>query len=99
MYYHLDSKNLLPEEQKGCRKRSRGTKDQLLIDKTIIKNCKRRNCGLAMGWIDYKNVFDMIPHSWILKCLDIFKVADNIKRLTRQSMLGWETELTSGKNH
>ena len=38
----------------------------------------------------------MIPHSWILKCLDIFKVADNIKRLMRQSMIGWENELTSG---
>ena len=36
-----------------------------------------------MGWIDYKKAFDMIPHSWILKCLDIFKVVDNIKRLMR----------------
>ena len=96
IYNHLDSNNMLPEEQKGCRKRSRGTKDQLLIDKTIIKNCKRRKCGLAMGWIDYKKAFDMIPHSWILRCLDIFKVADNIKELMRQSMLNWETELTSG---
>ena len=49
-----------------------------------------------MGWIDYKKAFDMIPHSWILRCLDIFKVADNIKELMRQSMLNWETELTSG---
>ena len=32
IYNHLDSNNLLPEEQKGCRKRNRGTKDQLLID-------------------------------------------------------------------
>ena len=30
---------ILSEEQKGCRRRSRGTKDQLLIDKTILKNC------------------------------------------------------------
>ena len=49
-----------------------------------------------MGWINYKKAFDMIPHSWILKCLAIFKVADNIKRLMRKSMLGWGTELTSG---
>ena len=49
-----------------------------------------------MGWVDYKKAFDMVPHSWILKCLDIFKVADNVKKLLRQSMLNWETELTSG---
>ena len=33
IYKHLDDQNLLPDEQKGCRKQSRGTKDQLLIDK------------------------------------------------------------------
>ena len=35
MYNHLEENELLPDEQKGCRKRSRGTKDQLLIDKMI----------------------------------------------------------------
>ena len=40
MYDHLDGNNLLPDEQKGCRKRSRGTKDQLLIDKMILKDSK-----------------------------------------------------------
>ena len=96
IYKHLEEKGLLPEEQKGCRKRSRGTKDQLLIDKAIIKNCKRRKVGLAMGWIDYKKAFDMIPHSWIIRCLEIFKVADNIKKFIKNSMSHWETELTSG---
>ena len=32
IYDHLHSNNALPFEQKGCRKHSRGTKDQLLID-------------------------------------------------------------------
>ena len=96
IYSHLDTNELLPDEQKGCRKKRRGTKDQLLIDKAIIRNCKRRKTGLAMGWVDYKKAFDMVPHSWILKCLDIFRVADNVKKLLRQSMLNWETELRSG---
>ena len=74
IYQHLDTNGLLPEEQKRCKKRSRGTKDQLLIDKTIIRNCRKRQIGLAMGWIDYKKAFDMVPYSWILKCLDIFKI-------------------------
>ena len=28
----MENENLLPEDQKGCRRKSRGTKDQLLID-------------------------------------------------------------------
>ena len=40
MYKHLEG--ILPEEQKGCRTRRRGTKDQLLIDRAIIRDCKRR---------------------------------------------------------
>ena len=27
-------------EQKGCRKNSQGTKDQLLIDKMVLNDCK-----------------------------------------------------------
>ena len=40
LYQHLDSNCLFPDEQKGCRKRSRGTKDQLLIDKQILREAR-----------------------------------------------------------
>ena len=36
---YLSCQELLPNEQKGCRKNSRGTKDQLLIGKAILTNC------------------------------------------------------------
>ena len=26
-----------------------------------------------MAWIDYHKAFDIVPHSWILKVLDLFK--------------------------
>ena len=35
MYCFMENKNLLPEEQKGCRRKSRGTKDQLVIDESV----------------------------------------------------------------
>ena len=41
IYSHLESNNILPVEQKGCRKKSRGTKDQILIDKMILKTARR----------------------------------------------------------
>ena len=49
LYEHLEQANILPWEQKGCRKGSRGTKDQLLIDKMIVKNCKKRLTSLAVA--------------------------------------------------
>ena len=52
LYNDLEGKNLLPEEQKGCRRKSRATKDQLIIDKMILKNCKRRLTNLSLAWID-----------------------------------------------
>ena len=54
IYFSMENENLLPEEQKGYRRKSRGTKDQLLIDKTILKDCRKRRTNLAMVWIDYR---------------------------------------------
>ena len=59
MYTHLEG--ILPEKQQEYRRRSRGTKDQLLIDKAILEDCKRRHTNLAMAWIDYRNAYDMVP--------------------------------------
>ena len=46
IYYHLEDNDLLPEEQKCFCRISRGTKDQLLIDKAVMKNCRRRNADV-----------------------------------------------------
>ena len=60
MYRHLCSQELLPNEQKGCRKNSRGRKDQLLIDKAIPKNCRRRK---HMTWFPIHD-FGMCKIGW-----------------------------------
>ena len=67
LYQHLERNGLLTDERKGYRKGSRGAKDQLLVDKAILKNCRRRLTNLSMAWIDYKKAYDMVQHSWILK--------------------------------
>ena len=84
IYEHLEGKNLFPHEQKGCKKKSRGTKDQLLIDKV----------NLAMAWIDYRKAYDMIPHSWILECMRLTGVSENIMQIVENSMQNWKTMLT-----
>ena len=86
IYAHLDQEKLLPEEQKGCRKGSRGTTNLPYIDRAVIKEVKPRNKNLAMAWIDYKKAYDMVPYSWIIECLDLFGVTKNIKSLLVNSM-------------
>jgi hypothetical protein len=38
----MDTENLLPKEQKGCCNGTKGCKDQLLISKAILRECKGR---------------------------------------------------------
>ena len=97
LYQHLDSNCLFPDEQKGCRKRSRGTKDQLLIDKQILREARIKKRCLAMGWIDYRKAYDMVPYSWIVEMLELVNVADNVKGLLCGSMRNWKSVLTSNE--
>ena len=39
-----------------------------------------------MAWIDYNQTCNMVSHSWIKECLELFDVADNIKTLLVNSM-------------
>ena len=89
---------MLPEEQKGCSKGSRGTNDSLCIERAVMKEVKSRNKNLAMAWIDYKKAYDMVPHPWIIECLDLFGVAENIKSLLVNSMEKWKVMLCSGNS-
>ena len=58
-----NNNNLLPKEQKGCSRGTKGCKDQLLISKAILRECKSRKKSLSMAWIDYQKAFDSVPHS------------------------------------
>ena len=51
-----------------------------------------------MAWIDYKKACDMVPHSWIIDCLDLFGVAENIKSSLVNSMEKWKVMLYSGNS-
>ena len=62
LYQHLNNGNLLLKE-KECRNPSRGTKNQLLIGKTVIRNCKRTKTNLNMAWVDFRKAYDMALHT------------------------------------
>ena len=96
LYRHLEGNDLLSWDQKCCRNGSRGTKDQLLIDKMIVQNCKWRLTSLGVAWIDYRKAYDMVPHGWIEKCMEMVGVAINMRQFITGSMKQWNTKLTAG---
>ena len=54
-YDHLEKNRLLPEEQKGKRRKCQGTKDQLAIYRFIFQNGRKRKANLSMpGWTTRK---------------------------------------------
>ena len=95
MYDYLKQEKLLPEEPKGCRRRSRETKDQLLIDKTVLKDCKEKPTNLSIAWIDFKKAYDFIPHSWINECVKLYGIVDDVRNFLKKKMEQWKLSLTS----
>ena len=93
IYNFLDSNNLIPWQQKGNKRKSRGTKDQLLIDKLIMNMAKKKKRNLRMIWIDYEKAYGSVPHFWILDSLRIYGVADNIIAFLEKSIKSWQTLL------
>ena len=51
-----------------------------------------------MACIDYKKAYDMVPHLWIIDCLEKIGINEKIRRLLAESMKSWRLELISGAN-
>ena len=79
MYDYPEQEKTLPEYRKGCRRGSHGTKNQLLINKTVLKDCYKRHLNLSMTWIGYKKPDDFVPHSRINECVELFEIEDNVR--------------------
>ena len=62
----------------------------------IVKDCKRWLTSLVVTWIDYCKACDMVPHSCIQKCMEMFGVAANVRSFVNASTKQRNTELTAG---
>ena len=98
-YTHIITKNdILPEEQRGCVRDSYGCKDQLLINKMIIEDCKKKKKNLSMTWIDYRKAYDSVPHRWILKTLQMYRFNEKLIKFVRTSISNWKTTMKLSYN-
>ena len=49
---------------------------------------------MPTAWIDYKKAFDSVPHSWIIKCLQMYKICPVLITFIEGSMSQWKTNMT-----
>ena len=96
IYYSLTSRGLFPDEQKGCCKGSRGRAELLYIDQHILNESRTIRKNLAIAWIDYKKAYDMVPHSWIINSLKMYKISHEVINFIDKTMKTWRVELTAG---
>ena len=96
IYYSLISCGLFPEDQKGCRKGTRGIGDLPYIDQHILNESKTRRKNLATVRIDNKEAYDVVPQIWIIDCLKMYKISSEVIMFFKETMKNWWVELTAG---
>ena len=46
-----------------------------------------------MAWIDYQKAFDKVPHSYIIKSLELLGINDKVVAFTKKVMPKWKTRM------
>ena len=60
---------------KGMIKRYDDSWDQFIVTRNCVIDYEKQYCYVSDRGIDYKRQYDIIPYSWILKCLKMFGIA------------------------
>ena len=48
-----------------------------------------------MMWIDYKKAYDMVPKSWIIDCLQVYKISGEVIKFIENTMTNRSIEQTA----
>ena len=65
----------------------------------MLENCRKKNKNLNTAWINYKKAFDSVPHEWILKAIELYKISPIISNFLRTNMTNWQTRLLLSHNN
>ena len=90
---HIDNNSIMSASQNGCKNGSRGTKELLLIDIAISQQVRRSRKDLATCWIDYKKAYDSVPHTWLMRVLQLYKIDATLRAFLTSCMGQWRTVL------
>ena len=66
-----------------------------MTGKQILRQCKKLQRSLAMGWIDYKKTDDMVLNGRIIEAMKMVEITDNIVNLFENNKETRRTEPTA----
>ena len=49
--------------------------------------------NLSMAWIDYQKALDSVPHSWIIKSLELIGINNKVISFIKRVMNYWKTHM------
>ncbi|XP_078050794.1 uncharacterized protein LOC144477179 [Augochlora pura] len=58
-----------------------------------MKQAEKTQRNLHTCYIDYKKAFDSVPHSWLLKVLQIYKIDQQLQQFLKETMKNWRTRI------
>ena len=92
---HLETHNLLEEEQRGARTKCSGTLDNLMIDKMVCRDSRNGSRNLSMAWIDVRKAFDSVSHAWLQEMMTMHKFPLWMCRTVARLCESWNTKITA----
>ncbi len=90
---HCEKHGIIPQEQRALRTRRRGCLDALVIDSMVAREATLRKKDLSVAWIDYRKVYDRVPHAWLLRTI---KAPPYIQTCIAELLPLWKSEFRCG---
>ena len=90
---HIHKNNIITQEQAAEKKGVWGTVEQLLINKSIVKETRSMRRNLVTVWLDYRKAFDSILHHWLLEALRLAKIPQHLMTAIKNLTEFWYTIL------
>ena len=93
MQDHCEKNNIVTMEQAGGKAEVLGCTEHLLINKMVSDEviCNRRY--ISTVWLDFQKAFDSVPHSWLIKALELAKMPTEIINAVKSLTNNWATIL------
>ena len=85
----------LPDVQAGFRK-GRGTRDQIVNIRWIIKKARKFQRDICFCFIDYTNAFNCVDHNKLWKILQEMGILEHLTCPLRNLYAGQEATVTTG---
>ena len=94
IYDSLKSRGQFSEEQKGCCKGTREKK--ATVHWSTYPQRESDEMKISSYGVDWQQKFIWyIPQSWIINCLKMYKISDEVIKFIEKTMKTWRVELTA----